>query len=339
MRYLVPCIEQLDRAASELREQTAVSCRLALILTDNIVELTFHQKCRRVFDHKGGPYSDAAAGGRYSRLARHRVLGRHFDEKSKFLLGEREISQEEYEFVRICHVIRGEAYHVGLIRDEVMLPLAWEYHQLACDLFGRLPPTGVSWRSGEQHSARVSAYLPNGFHGLVSNLGSVVEKLHAARPPLEKSLQQALAEILLFRVEEACRLLDYLEEANPFDHDKTECLRDCQYWQDLFAEIPPGIEEGTDQYDDYVRRKASEMKASWKPKFADLPVASWRTRIAKIGEANRSSALQGYERLEAEIAPIFDAIESSAGALDQYIDQQIDEMRARAAERAHETKQ
>ncbi|HKK09169.1 MAG TPA: hypothetical protein VKA44_09810, partial [Gemmatimonadota bacterium] len=45
MEYLLPTIEQLDLAASLMLPTDPVRSRLALILTDNIVELLAHVRC------------------------------------------------------------------------------------------------------------------------------------------------------------------------------------------------------------------------------------------------------------------------------------------------------
>ena len=45
MDHLIVCVEQLDRAIDELADGSAIAGRLALILTDNVVELLMHRRC------------------------------------------------------------------------------------------------------------------------------------------------------------------------------------------------------------------------------------------------------------------------------------------------------
>ena len=123
MRYIVPCVEQLDRAASELQEGSPVSNRLSIILTDNIVELMAHRRCESTFQNRRRQ-RDSEVGGRYSRSTQGRVLGQRFDEKTKFLLAEGDINESEFNFIRICHAVRNEAYHTGLAHEEILGPLA-----------------------------------------------------------------------------------------------------------------------------------------------------------------------------------------------------------------------
>jgi hypothetical protein len=45
MRYVMPIVEQLDRAAQELAIDHPINNRLALILIDNATELILHGRC------------------------------------------------------------------------------------------------------------------------------------------------------------------------------------------------------------------------------------------------------------------------------------------------------
>lgn len=332
MKHLVPCVEQLDRAALELREGTPVSSRLALILTDNIVELVAHRKCQSIFNSKGAPYLRDVDDGTYSRIARHRVLGQHFDEKNKFLLREGEITHPEFEFIRICHGIRGEAYHSGLTHEEIMLPLAWEYHQLACDLFSRLRTGSRVYSLSATYSARFDSYAAGHTRGSVIagnhlDEAEIANKLNAARPMLEVSLQEALARNLLAKVDRIDEMLNYLAEGNPWKYDKQQCLVDSQHWEELFANIPPEIEEGTNEYGEFIQKRSIKMNTKWTPRFSSLPTENWKRRIERIRANNISSSLIGYEQLNNEIGWLLSAVESSAGALDQYVEEQIERMR------------
>ena len=102
MRYIVPTVEQLDQAATELQEAAPVSNRVSLILTDNAVELMLHRRCDGIFNRERQFHQERATG-RYGRAARHRALGPHYDEKLKFLKAEGDIDEHEYNFIRICH--------------------------------------------------------------------------------------------------------------------------------------------------------------------------------------------------------------------------------------------
>lgn len=95
----------------------------------------------------------------------------------------------------------------------------------------------------------------------------------------------------------------------------------------MFANIPPEIEEGTNEYGEFIQKRSIKMNTKWTPRFSSLPTENWKRRIERIRANNISSSLIGYEQLNNEIGWLLSAVESSAGALDQYVEEQIERMR------------
>lgn len=332
MRYVIQCVEQLDRVADELHEGSIVANRLALILTDNIVELMLHRRCDDIFAHKRTPWSQVEDVSRYSKVERHRVLGRYFDSKPKFLLAEGELTAADYDFIRICHDIRNVAYHAGLTRDDILPALAWEYHALACGLFDRfrvrswgsdpraqLPPR-LAKHLGQKESPSWRSFSPD-------QQAEIAASLNARRPALKESLPLTLATHVERRIERLGELVEYLVTGNPDGHDLQKTLDEAQWWHDLFAEIPNEIEENSDAYRDLIRQRGTAMRASWKPKHRKVPIDSWKRRAAQLREGPNALALVRYEQLMNDMAYIYDAVEESAGALDAHVEEQIERMR------------
>ena len=88
------------------------------------------------------------------------VIGSYFKEKLSFLSQRDEISEAERIYIATAHRYRNDSYHIGLMHDEVIYPIAWHYHEIACDLFGRLKPRGVRrGYSGDPQTPRVRKYL------------------------------------------------------------------------------------------------------------------------------------------------------------------------------------
>lgn len=152
-------------------------------------------------------------------------------------------------------------------------------------------------------------------------------ELRQSSDSLGDSLQFALAENLTSKIARIEEVLDYLAEGNPFGYSRQQCLDDYQRSEDMFSDIPHDIEEGTEEYGHFINARSAEMDARWKPRFSSVPTQSWQRRILRIQSANRHSALIGYEQLGGEIEYLLSAVESSAGALDDYVEQRIEEMR------------
>ncbi|MDR5750353.1 MULTISPECIES: hypothetical protein [unclassified Caballeronia] len=69
MKTLTTYVEQLDRAAEEMRVGTDVGNRLALILVDNVIELMLHRYCESRFGW-AGMMASPDAPQRYSRASK-----------------------------------------------------------------------------------------------------------------------------------------------------------------------------------------------------------------------------------------------------------------------------
>lgn len=332
MRYVTQCVEQLDRAADELHEGSAVACRLALILTDNVVELMLHRRCDDIFADKRTPWSQAEDISRYSKVERHRVLGRYFDPKPKFLVSEGELTTSDYDFIRICHDMRNAAYHAGLTYDDILPALAWEYHALACALFDRFRIRSWSSTPGAQLPSRLTRHLDlketRPFRPFSPDRqGHIAASLNARRPVLKESLLVALAKHIETRIERLEELIEYLVTGNPDGHDLQRTLDEAQWWHDLFANIPNEIEENSDAYQELIRKRGTAMRASWKPKHRKVPVDAWKRRATQLLEGPNALAILRYEQLVNDMAYIYEAVEESAGALDAHVEQQIEQMR------------
>ena len=333
MDHLIVCVEQLDRATDELADGSAIAGRLALILIDNVVELLMHRHCKDIFQREAGFDPDPAKPGRYSRAARVRVLGQRFDEKYKFLLREGDLSQQELDFIRICHDIRGEAYHAGLTHDAFIRSLAAEYHALACSLIARLQ---VSWRTSssiDQYGPRVEKHLCTGpgrlgDRYLCTPIEDMAVSLNASRSPLDIRLQDALADALSSRLDSIEASLQFLVDSTPDGKGSAEDeLIEAQRWADLFSGVPLDVQERTDEYGAYVLRRRKEMDASWEPKLRALPMTSWRARAESTRGATTMSALTRYEQLSRDIEHIEGVLDSTASALSSHIDMQSDAAR------------
>lgn len=332
MRYVIQCVEQLDRVADELHEGSIVANRLALILTDNIVELMLQRRCDDIFAAKQTPWSQVVDVSRYSKVERHRVLGRYFDAKSNFLLAEGELTTGDYDFVRICHDMRNIAYHAGLTHDDILAALAWEYHALACELFGRFRITSWSSNPREQLPPRLSKHLgqkdsPRWRPFSPDKRAEIAASLNARRSVLKESLSVTFASDVKRRIEKLEEMIEYLVTGNPDGHDLQKTLDEAQWWHDLFAGIPNEIEENSEAYRELIRERGTAMKSSWKPKHRKVPIEDWKRRIHQLQKESKALALVRYEQLMKDMAYIYEAVEESAGALDAHVEEKMERMR------------
>jgi hypothetical protein len=333
VRYVIPCVEQLDRATRELHEGNPVNSRLALILTDNVVELASHRTCKQLIDWDGGrSWLDKP---KFSQQQRKRVLGRFFDQKIAFLRSEGLLAEDEQEFILIAHEHRNKAYHIGLRDDAIMWSLAWHYHKLGCELFGRLKPECMQSTSNDRYTHRVKYHLRKvsggGRLGPFAEVDKLAESLAAERPVADRSLAAVLSESLLEELDELEFQVDFLVTDNPNQLDKSAILQHVQYYADFHAEMEKTKLFPSDRaYQREVKRIQKCMQTSWKPKYDRLPVDGWRRRAKSLAsEKNYLNALKKFESVRAEKAYLTDAISDAAGQLDAHIQMEIDHARGK----------
>ena len=333
MRYIIPCVEQLDHAAEELRRSNPVNSRLALILTDNVIELTCHRQCQEIINwDRDGSWLDKP---KYRQRQRRRVLGRYFDQKISFLRSEKLLSSDEQEFVLIAHKYRNEAYHIGLHDDSIIWSIAREYHALACDLFSRLKPNWIVSTSLNLHTERVERHLKKIGVQTLSHPHSDIEKLAASIseecPPANRSLAEALSEALLEELEELDLLFQFLVSNNPNQLDGNAILRHIQYFDEIIRELQKTELFPSDaDYQTEGRRVQAKLERTWSPQYDRIPLLNWRRRARNLGkEGNPLRALKQFESVCLDKDYLAEVVRNAASELDACIQLEIDRARGK----------
>src|SRR5688572_10913215 len=210
MEFIAACIEQLDLAASQLKTGTPSYSRFALILTDNIVELMLHKQCENAIRWDRRKWNRTP---KYSLKEKRAALGQYFDEKVKFVKGLKELNADEADFISNAHSYRNELYHAGIRQDPIISPLAWHYHELACDLFGRFPLISYPFASTIRNSEVTARYFPIEEYDYPVTPERVAETARAlakTKPPLESNFVMLLSQYLSGRLDDLENSLDFL---------------------------------------------------------------------------------------------------------------------------------
>jgi hypothetical protein len=323
MRFLGPVVEQLDRALVELSADHAINHRHALILVDNAVELLIHRYA--VEAAEAPPWRKARLSWQQKQWAR----GQSFDDKLKVmeLLGA--MSADERAFARICHTYRNQLYHVGLRHEAIMQALARAYFLLACELFMRLQPRGMSFGKRDRESAigkRIFGEKGMGGFDAIRQIGPDLAGACPSDPDLKTTLTREADRIL----DEMVEWLDFLVEGQrPHVTTKQKELREAQMWHD-FGEAIAAHHEAREKagLPRDNPRPCDVMTLPWKPRHATLPEQRWRQQIRDIAKAaTDAGALQRYEAFRAKTVYLHGALRRSVGALEEEIERQIDAAR------------
>ncbi|HGM6719709.1 hypothetical protein [Stenotrophomonas maltophilia] len=149
-------IDQLDLALDQLALRDANFDRFAILLVDNVVELTLH---RYAVDQKAtfNPW-DKSGQSQINPKVLGDALGQKFDAKVALASQTGLLSQPMSQSINWLHTFRNTSYHSGLRHEGILNSLANLYLRICCDLLAEYKPR--FWSSGsEKMSHRAAKYL------------------------------------------------------------------------------------------------------------------------------------------------------------------------------------
>lgn len=352
MKHILTIVEQLDRAAVELSIDHPINNRLALILIDNATEITLHgfiagrsEMDRRIYLLQESLRSiSKEAWQRYASdpnnvqvmtpVQRKRALGRSFEDKVKVLCALGKLTFQERQFVLAAHEYRNELYHIGLANDDIIRSIAGHYFLVACDFLIRMGNTGI-WRSAyssnDVYSEVAQRYIPpqDGPMAILNvKLGDLAEQLIDNLPARMPALAETLAQSAQRSIDQLLNNMEFLVRENPFGYDEEEMVETAQWIKDLSDELEQNNIDGLwvdAKYREQFAQVFSELNATWKRRFAKIPVNNWRKRAARIKqEESPLIALALFRHLRQDMQYLEEAIQQAVDELDQWIQQQID---------------
>jgi len=326
-------IEQLDLAAEHLSHGDANNARFALMLSDNVVELTLHQLAK---DTQSRVKANAWMREPYEHekpLAK--ALGRWFEEKVRFAVLLGKLSPEIGESIRVNHLFRNDIYHVGLQHEAILPALATFYYDLACQLCADYEVRSWGYSPGQKLPDRAAKYM-KGERSLIFDFpgeyrkACLALKAKSAHEPI--AFAEALASHMDSVVEQHDKWIDYISRNAPRRESRDQVVIGCQSWPLLFTE------EGRD----FCRKNGFKkgnlvtwLEEHYPFKFKSDPIPAWRKRAERLRrEKNAHTALKMYRSFMDDTADLRDALGDATSAVDNYVEEQIERMReARASTR------
>ena len=353
-------VEQLNRAARELSTDHPISNRLGLILVDNAVEIILYRQCtdRLTWDSSFGQIhefaraigTDSLAEPEYelSDDSQHSIMtprqramakSRPLKDRLRVLEEMGDLQSLERTFIAIAHDYRNELYHAGLRHDGIVRAIAYHYFLLCCDLFVRMGHfSGYSYMisSSDKYTEVALQYLPTR-DGKISFIdvdkGVMAQKLRTELPDDIAPLSATLADNIRSRIAEINENFDFLIEEDPRPVDAKTLLRTVQWLFDVTSAIEAEDLVGLQIDPDYQARCsqiADDLRRHWRQKHYTIPSEKWERRANDIDvETDPRLALHLFDALQKDMLYLDQVIASAAAALDQSIQQQIDEARGK----------
>ena len=217
IKRIIKDIEQLEYAGELIDKNTPTNSRLALFLIDNLAELIMHREVlfefsKYFFSKTYENWGKIALDYPYSYKKTERVKNK-YPYKVNFLVNDLNIlSKHDGDILKSCHYIRNEAYHYGVIRDNIIGPLVRTYFQTICKIYPSFPKLIID-TTGKKEFLR--KYGIEGNEKLYDKaLKKICQKISQGRGCKESELAKAISEHLSTRIQKSINTLESI--ADPY---------------------------------------------------------------------------------------------------------------------------
>jgi len=259
--------------------------RFAILLIDNVVELTLHRyaKDQQVLEQSGSSSCDPKK--------MRKALGNYFGDKVDFAEKQELINQNTSKSIQKLHDFRNTSYHQGLRHEGVLHSLAIFYFRNTCTLLKAYKPPFWMWNGSDKISHRAMKYL-----GTLSS-GNPSDYFMAAYERLDAAVIFGQS---YYESENSKEITNSTVE-NPKKSKKTK--------RDNWLEAESGKEFLEWLISDY----------NWSVKSD--PILGWRSQHKTLkNQTNYHEVLEQYCNFMRNTYNIRLALEESADALDHFIE-------------------
>lgn len=236
MQFLADHIDQMDLALDQLAMRDRNFDRFALMLIDNVVELTLHQYAqdRSNENDMWGRYEPPRNDPSLVAAA----LGPHFDAKVKLARSKGLLPNNVCESIRYLHTFRNTAYHRGLRHEGILHSLALFYFKNACLVLASYSPMFWTSSSGDMIPHRATKYLgkPNLLECKAA-FESAWKRLSEVAESMDDSLASDLHGDMKETIDRVDEQIQFLADDSPDGKkNRKQVILECQAWPFAFSE-------------------------------------------------------------------------------------------------------
>lgn len=323
MKRVIGLVEQLEEAFFQLNKRTAVGARLALLLVDNLVELLMYEEAKFVLSLYA-LLDGLPTPQKYPPKKRRDVLD-HFNPKVNFLVrDEHRISEDEGELIKSGHRFRNEAYHIGALRQSILIPVSQTYFMVACTLLPRLGCSGGVTYHGSDELEEAEAFLQ--VHGVLgvrqideSTLNLICASMGRNQSCSTEELAVALSTYLIGRLDKLASDIEFLRKtlAGPTAGDVLKFL------QFYASELKPLGDPSLLCEDEDAR--VDRLWESYRPPVTVSTLSGWRDRADRLAKIGRPGlALRTFWCIDDESTPLAQEVNDAVEQVDKHIQREID---------------
>ncbi|MFH0967206.1 MAG: hypothetical protein V1862_05945 [Methanobacteriota archaeon] len=307
-------IEQIIAADHLINKNNHLSSRLALILTDNAIELLLYKQVILAFSHD--ILYKYNISPQFPLETRTQITG-SFIELNKFVHTNLNLlSINEYESIKFCHELRNKAYHESILREDFINEISKEYFHLCCELLSRLLP---------DYSSLFEINIEKTFHHYgKKDLSLTVQKLKTEMIRISqnietnpKNLAYAMSGNLKTRIGGIIANLNYF---GSFSQNDSPILSDETFntlkWIQFYHEPKP---QGVDK-EDYEK-----LFDDYHPKINKRQINLWINKSEKIKDlSDVHDIIRHFNLIDADIESINKIADEAVRELDEYIDWEVE---------------
>ncbi|MFM7008490.1 MAG: hypothetical protein ACKO0Z_04045 [Betaproteobacteria bacterium] len=324
LQFVADQIDQLDLALDQLAVRDRNFDRFAMMLIDNVIELTLHRHAReKASENEMWRHNSTSKTDLKIVTA---ALGQSFEAKVRLARATSMIPVEVAESIQYLHAFRNTIYHQGRRHEGILHSLAIFYLQNACSVLEGFKPMWWSTSSRDKISHRAIKYLgaPKLFDHREA-MQSACTRLRQVATSLGQTMIADLHNDMSKTIERVDKMIDFLATDAPQTTSRRQAIIWAQAWPFAFTDEGKQWAKSngcsTSSVGDYVDWLAT--KYPW-PVRTD-PVTSWQRRLDSLKlEKELNAALKKYCDFMRQTEDFRSKIDESASQLEAYIQQQID---------------
>lgn len=324
-QFFADQVEQLDLALDQLALKDRNFDRFAILLIDNVVELTLHRHAQNRPTTKDENSKAVAA-----------ALTQYFDPKVKLAKVTGMLTEELADSISYLHSFRNTAHHSGLRHEGILHALALFYFRCACTALHAYKGGWWSSSSDDVIPHRAMKYLgrSSSFLGGHSQQGfqAAFNRLRDVADSMGDTLCEDLVCDMKKTVESMNEAIQFLADDSPRTMTRHEAIVEAQIWPFAFTDEAKAFARKTPSYANVqtVGGHIDWLRANYPWPTKKDPIPSWNKRLRSLAtESVEHAALKKYCDFMNQTGALRTVISYSAEQLDGRIQQQIDEMRGK----------